>query len=153
MLAIFSVKWLTETQNVWRIWGTSSDILGFRQSFYTENGQHIWLLCWTFCLTILELLVRHFPNSSDMSDVTDGFREACDGAGKIDNNITKWCCAEGAKNLRSHMTEIEFCDPPIQRILWSPQKRGGGILWPPPQKGWWNFVIPPTESLVPPCRS
>ncbi len=35
------------------------------------------LLCWTFCLTIQELLIRHFQNSSDMSDVTDVFHEAC----------------------------------------------------------------------------
>ena len=35
------------------------------------------LLCWTFCLTIQELPIRHFQNSSDMFDVTDGFREAC----------------------------------------------------------------------------
>ncbi len=35
---------------VWWRWGSLSDILGFRQSFYTENGRKIWLLCWTFCL-------------------------------------------------------------------------------------------------------
>ena len=61
---------------VWRSWGSSSDILGFCQSFCTENGLQIWFLCWTFCLAIQELLVRHFQNSSDMSDVTDAFREA-----------------------------------------------------------------------------
>ena len=32
---------------------------------------------WTFCLRIQELFARHFQKSSDMSDVTDGFREAC----------------------------------------------------------------------------
>ena len=56
---------------VWRSWDSSSDILGFRQSFYTENGRQIWLLCWTFCLTIQKLLVRHFQNSSCLTWPTD----------------------------------------------------------------------------------
>ncbi len=84
VISIIRAKWGRVRENflpivghfVWRSWGSSSDILGFRQSFYTENGRQIWLLCWTFCLTTQELLVRHFQNSSDMSDVTDGFREA-----------------------------------------------------------------------------
>ena len=68
---------------VWRSWGSSSDILGFRRSFYTVNGRQIWLLCWTFCLTIQELLVRHFQNLLDMSDVTDEFREACNAVSRV----------------------------------------------------------------------
>ncbi len=74
---------------VWRSWGSSSDILGFRQSFYTENGQQIWLLCWTFCLPTQELLVRHFQNSSDMSEVTDGFREAWVSPLLVDTNFVQ----------------------------------------------------------------
>ncbi len=75
---------------VWPSWGSSSDISGFGQSFYTENEWRTWFSSpvifssdtvpfnyrWTFCLTIQGLVVRHFQNSSDMSDESDGFREA-----------------------------------------------------------------------------
>ncbi len=75
---------------VWRIWGSSSDVSGFSQSFYTENDRRTWFSSpvilssdivpfyyhWTFCLTIQGLVVSHFQNSSDMSDESDGFQEA-----------------------------------------------------------------------------
>ncbi len=62
-----------------------------------------------------------------------------EGAEKIDDEITKRCCAEGVKNLKSHMTESEFCDPPFRGFC------------DPPQKGVVEFCDPPQERVVEFC--
>ncbi len=92
-----------------------SDILGFRQSFYNENGRQTWLLCQTFCLPIQELLVRQFQNLSDMSDVTNRFREAC--LFRMERHHSKllidYYSESLCYNTPSHNEYLAFGDPPI----------------------------------------